>query len=454
MSDKGVIINFDEASRNALLRGKAEIPGFSFSDTLSVPDLKIKKRHIALLSFSEGQIDYMCIITRKNRVVTAKYRVEFTNLLSLQGIKISEIEETIRSNVRQYFISSSSGLGGVVPEVTWRDLLVTIKTLRPELISDIERVETQVKLSGFLVKGGRAKLLMQEREAFASALDIFSGTNELRKEVFDSWTLHREEIATIDNDGETLELNSSHEGGGSFLDGISPTYFSEESALQHDLINWPEEFIQHVTGKTTFGRGDRRLDVIYANRNVLEKTLGVDLIYYKSSFDLFALVQYKLMSSDSIDNSTEIYYRPDKQFDIELERMNNIVSHFTIPKELNSHEDFRLSNDGFFFKFIPNTGFRVGSHELMPGIYIAREYANFLVGESGPRGKRGGKRISKANSPRHLSNTEFAMAINRGWIGTNGANSDLMKSVITDYFKGENALMVALESGNLNSGHT
>jgi hypothetical protein len=81
----------------------------------------------------------------------------------------------------------------------------------------------------------------------------------------------------------------------SFLSGVSRRHLQEESPLQHDLNNWVGANAVHVAGVSTFELGDRRLQVVYANRNELERTLGVDLIYVNSRFNSFVLVQYKLM---------------------------------------------------------------------------------------------------------------------------------------------------------------
>lgn len=61
-----------------------------------------------------------------------------------------------------------------------------------------------------------------------------------------------------------------------FLNGIAPKYLTEEAAIQHDLLNWPGVTDGHISGQSVFELGQRHLEVVYANRDSLEATFGVD----------------------------------------------------------------------------------------------------------------------------------------------------------------------------------
>ena len=65
--------------------------------------------------------------------------------------------------------------------------------------------------------------------------------------------------------------------------------------------------------------GIEYLTILNCNRQPLEQTLGVDLIYYSHRFDSFVLVQYKRMS----EGTQGAEYRPgnDPSHEKELERM-------------------------------------------------------------------------------------------------------------------------------------
>ena len=56
---------------------------------------------------------------------------------------------------------------------------------------------------------------------------------------------------------------------------------------------------------------------------------------------------------------------------------------------IQSHEEYRLNDDGFMLKLVPATGLRPASGDLIKGMYIPREYMHFLVGPHGPKGSGG-----------------------------------------------------------------
>lgn len=128
----GFIIHFDEEQRNALLKISAREG--SFSDTFSVPDWKMGKSQVVLLSFDENTIDFICLAQKKHRVATAKFKVEFYDIIKLDAVAIDELEAQLPKIVRQYFIKSSSGHGGKIPNKTWKEIISGLINLRLECI--------------------------------------------------------------------------------------------------------------------------------------------------------------------------------------------------------------------------------------------------------------------------------------------------------------------------------
>ena len=439
----GIFVFFDESRRAELLQEREEAGYQSFSDAFSVHDWEIKSLQVALISFSQSNIDFIALAKKGNRVVTAKSRIEFSNLVSLDSIPIQHIEKELKSTVRNHFIRSSQGSGSRVPTRTWQNVISIIKKLRPKQASEIDRLLSIKEISRFSLKGVAAEIFLQEREALGIALDIFDNSHQLRKEVLGGWSPNLEDVTDLSE--KTLQglIKSPPQGRASFLAGIPKRYFQEESAIQHDLINWEGMTAVHEAGYSKFQKGDRSLYVIYVNRNALEKTTGVDLIYFNEVFNSFVLVQYKLMKDRSEDGS--FIYRPDGQLVKELQRMDEFVSLYYQKKEISCHEDYRLCDDGFMLKFIPNNGVQPATSELIKGMYVTREYMHFLMSNNGPKGKQGGKVINFNNSPRYLTNTEFSNFVNRGWIGTKGIQSEALKYLIKQYYESGNAVLVAEE---------
>jgi len=455
----GLLIYFDEERRQVTIREYIDEMR-PFSDTLSVEDWPIPTGQyiLSLLTFSGETIDYMALASRGNRVATAKYRVEFSEYVDLQGIPLQTLESRLNARIRRYFINTSSGSGGLFPPATWSALLETIRSERPDLDAEIDRLLSLSLYSGVRFGGEAADILLQERDALGVSLDIFSGNNKLRKRVLGGWSPPEDSVTDFRADMENVHLAAMltdlPPNRQSFLQGISERYhkeepaeqqnlfIQEESAIQHDLFNWPEMTVKHISGRSVFGQGDRRLEVTYANRNSLEKTLGVDLVYFNQPFGQFVLVQYKLMSKES----TAMMYRPDEQLRKELERMDTVFHSLRIDTEIQAHEEYRLSEDGFVLKLVPNQGLQPASGELIPGMYIPRQYMHFLLGKNGPKGPNGGIQITFENAPRYLNNTQFADSVRSGWIGTRGVQSDQLHEVIRQYYETGKAVMVAIAS--------
>ncbi|HDZ45394.1 hypothetical protein LCGC14_0193190 [marine sediment metagenome] len=448
--DEGLIIHFDEEQRKDLIKGDNE--GANFSDALSVPDWEMKQLQVVLLSFSGTTIDYICLAKKGSRVATAKSRVEFYDLVELDNVKLSEIEEKLGVQKKLVFVKSSSGQGGRIPTKTWVATLEILKELRTYKKSEIERLISLKSVSKYTFGGGYADQLSQEREALGAALDIFSGSNILRKEVLSSWAPNIEDVKDLDDGDLTATLSINDMQKSSFISGIASRHIQEESALQHDLVNWEGESAQfHEMGVSSFQQGSRILDIVYANKNSLEHTLGVDLIYYNQEFHSFVLVQYKLMKDKS--DAEGYYYRPDGQLEKELARMDEFSKQYPADSEINSHEQYRLNPDGFLFKMVPCRGVQAASSQLISGMYITREYMQFLLGNGGPKGKNGGRIISFKNSPRYLTNTEFSSSVNRGWIGSKMNQSDILEKIVKVFLETGRAIIVAVERETANKSN-
>jgi hypothetical protein len=443
----GVIIFFDESQRAQLISELATTERSKFSDALSVPDWKLRELELGLLAFSDSTIDFMALLKRGKRVTTAKYKVEFSDLIYLNALPIKQVEDHLSEELRPYFVKASRGLGGRLPAETWNETVNLIKTFRPLRKSEIERLLSLREFAGYELVGSLSEVLVQEREALGAALDIFSKSNQLREQVLGSWAPPKKSVINVNDELKQAEIVPRTERDWAFTRSISESYrVNEESALQHDLFNWPRMSPLHQVGRSVFTQGKRRLEVYYANRNTLEHTLGVDLIYYNADYELFALVQYKLMKQKKDHASDDrMVYRPDKYILQELDRMDEFIARYGPDGELDSHKDFRLNSDGFFIKLIPNRGLRPATGELIRGMYITREYMKFLLGPKGPKGKGGGSLIDLHNAPRALANSEFIQVVSNGWVGMRKLHVKALKDLIRQYYETGRAILLAYE---------
>ena len=113
---------------------------------------------------------------------------------------------------------------------------------------------------------------------------------------------------------------------------------------------------------------------------------------------------------------------------------------------IRSREDYRVSDDGFLVKFVPARGRQPASQELIKGMYVPSEYMHFLLGPNGPKGPRGGPKITFENVPRYLTNSEFSTNVAKGWIGTRAARREQVQEMVRRSYETQRAVMVASES--------
>ena len=97
----------------------------------------------------------------------------------------------------------------------------------------------------------------------------------------------------------------------------------EDAVIEHDARNVPGfTFIgSDLTGRAVFENGYEQLEVITANRRPLEEVFGVDLIYLNVIKQNVVMIQYKMLEPHRKDRKTDWIFRPNRQFDREMERM-------------------------------------------------------------------------------------------------------------------------------------
>lgn len=437
---EGVLIQFPKVREKELIKYNTRDNKIkNFSDAFDILDWEVKAKEIAIISFSSETFDYIVLATKKQKVVTEKNKIEFSHIIDLQRIQIENSR-----NFKEFFIDERKINKKKLPFRVLEEVLDIIKKSRKYLIKDIERLITLQKFSNYTLIGSIAEQLLQEREAFASALDIFDSSTKLRNDTLSSWIPNSEKITTISEEDKKASIELSKNESLSFLDGIERTV-QEETTIQHDLLNFDNLILEkHNGGYSKFTLKDRTLDIFYTNRTALEKEIGIDLIYYNERYNSFILVQYKLLKEE---NNTFIY-RPDKQMKNELLRMNDFMSKYKNDETITESKEYRLNDDGFMFKFVENKGIKIASSELIKGLYITREYMNFIESNNSTKGVRGGTIISTKHTPRYLTNSEFTMLMNGGFLGTREIQTNVLKDLIQSYFRTGKAVLLAIETGS------
>ncbi|WP_165076959.1 MULTISPECIES: hypothetical protein [unclassified Desulfovibrio] len=196
-----------------------------------------------------------------------------------------------------------------------------------------------------------------------------------------------------------------------FLDGLEVQRSEESQVIMNDFQKLPgfSALSGKFKGTAIFLSPSEKMTVIYADKLPLEQLTGADLIYYNETYNSFVFVQYKMLDGK--------YYRPDKNLYTEISRMEELIAGWdqTGPS---SCADFRLHSNPFFLKLCPRVDFAPESLSLSQGMYLPLEYWKILDSSKQIVGTHGGKRVSFDNVGRYLSNTEFAVLVAKGWVGS------------------------------------
>lgn len=226
--------------------------------------------------------------------------------------------------------------------------------------------------------------------------------------------------------------------------GLAAIRVLEDAAIEYDA-RWIDGWTlvdADLTGRATFERRGESLDVFTANKRPLEELLGVDLIYLNEARGALVLVQYKMLEPDEAnsvgpddDEGQEWIARVDDQFKEELSRMRKF------DRDIAPNGPYRLSSGAFFFKLVR----RYASTESA-GMLLSLGHFDQLLAEGGLQGPRGGLRISYRGLDGHYLRGEgFVELVRSGYIGTRGATTQHLQTLINASLKQGKAVVAGIQ---------
>lgn len=343
------------------------------------------------------------------------------NLIEPHLIYELAISDLIAAMPKKYRIAARSFLsksGGVVEGPTESALISALLRTRPGLSSTVRALRRHGALEP--VSGETGRVMALERDAVHLALSVAGmPTDALR-----DWR------------GEQSE---------GFLAGLSYDT-PEDVLLGHDAIRLPSwrALPSERPDWLIFTDGEQRIRIGNVNRTKLENVLGVDLIYRHLDADMFVLVQYKRFRQ-SIDG--EWFYLPDKQLDKELVRMRKIDA-LDSTTEQATPATWRLHSRGCYLKIVrPPKIFDPSDDQLMRGMYLPLEYLDELWA-SRPKGK-GSRRLDYNNVDRYLTGSLFISLVRQGWVGTRGASTKHIATLVDAALSNRRSVIIAEEWGNI-----
>jgi hypothetical protein len=209
--------------------------------------------------------------------------------------------------------------------------------------------------------------------------------------------------------------------------------FSDWLGTDGDRVGW-----RRYTNRS----GTQRLSVYYANLTPVERTFGVDLLYYHQGHGCYVLVQYKKMAMEK--GATEWRYRPDKNLRAELDRMRDVDDLCRSIEKERQIAEFRLLPTPCMVKLCEAQSLVMDSSQWIQGMYLAREQFEDALAAPTSKGPRGGVRLTYSNVGRYLNATTFTTLLKDGWIGSRGTGTEHIERIVDQILETGRAAMVGV----------
>ncbi|WP_308620633.1 hypothetical protein [uncultured Desulfovibrio sp.] len=379
--------------------------------------------------FSHGnKIPLLCFIFESNFMThislgnagktagTNLRRINLNNIIKLYNpIAIDQFLKGATGNIKKY-LGLSLKEGGLLTPACLKHIIQILMELAPDT----------------------HPLLLRFSEFYESMIDKLPSKVKINLALQKEALLTSFLIAGQDFDKRIVQQWIPSEKPSCFLDGLQTQRCEESQVILHDFQNFPgfHALSKTIKGTAIFSSPSGKLTVIYADKLPLEKLTGADLIYYNVIYNSFIFVQYKMLDNNG--------YRPDKQLYREITRIEKLLKscNQSPPK---SCPDFRLHTNPFFLKLCPRMNFIPENLSLSQGMYIPLEYWKILESSGKIAGPRGGKKVTFDNVGRYLSNTEFAVLVAKGWVGSGPGESDYLEEIIKETLRAGRAAIYAVK---------
>jgi hypothetical protein len=254
-------------------------------------------------------------------------------------------------------------------------------------------------------------------------------------------------VKAFGGDGEASSIALTSEDT-----AIGTVRLLEDAVIEHDARWMPGWRLadSDLTGRATFEKHGERLEVFTANKRPLEQLLGVDLIYLNRTRESLVMVQYKMLelngagrqrsdgdwlADDGLDDR-EWIAPIDNQFESELGRMRRF------DQDLDPSGPYRLNAGAFYFKLV-----RRHSAARTAGILLSLGHLDLLIDGGVANGPRGGLRISYRSLDGHYLRSEaFVELVRSGYIGTRGATTEHLQTLIKAGLEQGRAVVAGVQS--------
>jgi hypothetical protein len=358
----------------------------SVSISLSTTSLAADNSCLALLSASAMTIDYVAIATAGKRVGELERKVSFGPAIKLtHSIAITEIIAEVPPRFQRHVLPPNRRVVGI-PPATFEALLDAVVALGAITEEGIHGLNSLIESRRTRRRERLPDMIAFERDAVAISLETFRGSD-----------LRNLYLSASPAAADAPFIKALERSGANVL---------EDRMVDHDLASFPgsSALRRNMVGAVTISTETGELTIVNANRTKIEKTLGVDLIYYHHDFRSFVMVQYKRMTG-----SSSPVYRPsgDPSYVAEIHRMKQFIKPQSESPESNHKPSdmnaFRLAPNPFFFKLCASEQHQHWSR-MLPGMYIPLDLWEKLLASESSLGPKGGLALGYENVRRRLNN--------------------------------------------------
>ncbi|MBS1833694.1 MAG: hypothetical protein JST65_13335 [Acidobacteria bacterium] len=382
-----------------------------FSKTVTRSAIKPRKAELVLVSVDGEEVDYIGISQSGRRVSTGQITIVVSNLKEI-GVPCEKLKAALPTRLSRYFSIPEEGAYRPGPKL-WQELLRILRQSEPDLtavVRDLTRRVTAAQVPQGRIGGG---LEVFERDAVASALQVFGGSAFRKKILRKAGAPVRGSVAP-------------------FLERLEGASVREDPQIIHDQSVFPGLNVvrRDVVGAAFLTNGTEKLTILNCNRQPLEQTLGVDLIYYNHGYDSFVLVQYKRMT----EGAKGAEYRPsnDASHEKEVRRMLEIDEFLKrAPASTTTATiDYRLSGRPFYIKLCEPKAKAALDAGMVSGMYVPLELWQKFLASGEALGKKGGVVVTWDNCTRRFNNGEFTSLLRNGWIGSARGESKSLSEIV------------------------
>ncbi|MEO1665349.1 MAG: hypothetical protein AAFU54_11990 [Chloroflexota bacterium] len=407
----------------------------NFSSYVSRYDINPEQLEVVFLSF-DGQNLHSAALAKRGKLDKEHARLLYSDFVSFDPIEFTSVSDHLAELPKESFTGVSAGTGGRCSPELWHDLISIVKSNRPNIAAALDQLEALRQYVRSKISSPSFYTVALERDSVLTALRIFGvETDEDFLNNNFSLTKYQDRENVTDTNDFVPEP---------FIKGLTTTTLTEEEILDHDVRHFGADWrfiAQHSVGNAhQFKKNGQRLTVRNFNRTRVERSLGVDLVYYHENYKSYVLIQYKRMRDEE--------YRPiSKSYKDEIKRMRNVQKREValLGQEIGPNS-FRMHAGALYFKLCePELSLEFQSSSLIDGLYFPLEFWDQVIPSVQAKGTQGGTRIRR--DIRHFDNTTFIKLIQDGWIGSQVKSTEFITNIIKLALQGKKSVMVATTEG-------